>query len=177
MTCIVGLVADGRVHIAGDSAGISGLDLTVRADRKVFTNGEFIFGCTTSFRMTQLLRYALVPPKRHADVDVMRFMCTDFIDAVRNCLKNGGYARRDSDVESAGTFLVGYAGRLFSVFSDYQVGEANTAYEACGCGEGYAKGAMFANSSLPPVERLTQALAAAEAHSAGVRGPFCFESI
>jgi hypothetical protein len=51
MTCIVGLVDGGRVWLGGDSAGVSGWDLTVRADRKVFRNGPYVMGFTTSFRM------------------------------------------------------------------------------------------------------------------------------
>ena len=35
MTCIVGLVHEGVVYIGGDSAGVGGLSLTVRADEKV----------------------------------------------------------------------------------------------------------------------------------------------
>ena len=59
MTCIVGLVHEGVVYIGGDSAGVGGMSLTVRADEKVFQNGEFLMGFTTSFRMGQLLRYSL----------------------------------------------------------------------------------------------------------------------
>lgn len=51
MTCIVGLEHNGRVYIGADSAGVSGWDLTVRADKKVFRNGSFLFGFTDSFRM------------------------------------------------------------------------------------------------------------------------------
>ena len=42
MTCIVGLVEKGNVYIGGDSAGVGGYSLTVRADRKVFRNGDFV---------------------------------------------------------------------------------------------------------------------------------------
>jgi hypothetical protein len=59
VTCIVGFTDGNEVSIGGDSAGVGGWDLTVRADEKVFVLGEFVFGCTTSFRMGQLLRYKL----------------------------------------------------------------------------------------------------------------------
>lgn len=158
--------------IGGDSAGVAGLSMQVRADRKIFVNGEFAMGFTTSFRMGQLLAYSLTPPKRHPDADVMRFMVTDFVDAVRNCLKAGGYARRDAEAESAGIFLIGYAGRLFKIESDYQVAESVHDFAATGCGEDYAIGTLFNNSHLGPDERIAQALATAELFSAGVRGPF-----
>jgi hypothetical protein len=177
VTCIVGLVAGGVVHMGGDSACVGGLSLWSRSDAKVFSNGGFLFGFTSSFRMGQLLRYALRPPKRHADEDVMKFMVTELVPAVRQCLKDGGFASRDSERESGGTFLVGYAGRLFRVCDDYQVGECADGYDACGCGEEFARGAMFATKGKPPAERITTALEAAAAHSAGVRAPFVLESI
>ena len=54
MTCIVGLInkENKSVTIGGDSSGLAGSDLTIRKDPKVFKNGDFIFGCTSSsFRM------------------------------------------------------------------------------------------------------------------------------
>lgn len=170
-------MSDGRVYIGGDSAGSNGHTLITRADAKVFAKGGFIFGFTSSFRMGQLLRYSFEPPKRHPDTDLMAYMVTQFIDALRACMKAGGFARTDSSVEAGGTFLVGHAGRLFAVYDDYQVGEAVADYEACGCGDQLARGAMFATAGGEPEARIRAALAAAEAHSPGVRGPFHIESI
>ena len=74
MTCIVGLVHEGVVYIGGDSAGVARLSLTVRADEKVFRNSDFLMGFTTSFRMGQLLRYSLKPPRRHPADDINQYM-------------------------------------------------------------------------------------------------------
>lgn len=172
MTCIVGIVDGGLIRIGGDSAGISGWDLSQRADRKVFVNGPFVMGFTSSFRMGQLLAYSLKPPTRHPDVDVMAFMVTTFIDAVRETLKAGGFAKRNSEAEEGGAFLVGYQGRLFQVSSDYQVGESNHGFDACGCGAPAALGALHATRGQSAPDRIQAALAAAEAFSAGVRSPF-----
>ena len=172
MTCIVGLIHDGDVFLGGDSAGVAGLSLTIRADEKVFTNGDFVMGFTSSFRMGQLLRYSLKPPVYHPDVDIINYMVTDFVNAVRECLKTGGYAQKDKEEEKAGTFLVGFKGKLFKIASDYQVGIPSLPFDACGCGEEIALGAMFANATLSPEERIQQALEAAETFSAGVRRPF-----
>jgi ATP-dependent protease HslVU (ClpYQ) peptidase subunit len=172
MTCIAGVVHDGEVFLGGDSAGVSGWDLTLRADSKIFRVGEFLMGFTTSFRMGQLIRYAFTPPKIEAGDDVFRYMAVDFIDAIRECLKKGGFAKKEKEAEEGGHFLVGFRGRLFWVASDYQVCESEDEYEAVGCGAAYAKGVLFGSSGQEPVARLNQALAAAERHSAGVRGPF-----
>lgn len=172
MTAIVGLVHKGGVYIGGDSAGVSGLDLTVRADTKVFHNGPYLFGFTTSFRMGQLIHHALTPPKPKGALE--RFMSTAFIDAVRSCLKDGGWARRENEREEGGTFLVGVRGRLFVVHSDYQVGQAADGYAAAGCGDQVALGALYAtaDSGMKPRKRIKIALQAAERFSAGVRAPF-----
>ena len=111
MTCIAGLVHDGAVWLGGDSAGCSSWDLTVRADPKVFVSGSYVMGFTTSFRMGQLLRYAFTPPEPETG-DLHRFMCTSFTDALRQCLKDGGWAGKDKERESGGTFLAGTRGRL-----------------------------------------------------------------
>ncbi|MDP1686861.1 hypothetical protein [Hydrogenophaga sp.] len=179
MTCIVGLKRGGVVYIGGDSAGVAGLDLTVRQDGKVFQSGPFLFGFTSSFRMGQLLRYSFTPPKHHPDMDTMAYMVGPFVDGVRACLKAGGFAKQDNQVETAGTFLVAYQDRLFCIHGDYQVGEAEDPFDAIGCGDAYAKGAMWATLSttgephdIDPEKAIYTALLCAERHSAGVRSPF-----
>jgi len=177
MTAIAGFCEGGKVYIGGDSAGVSGWSMTVRADSKVFRKGEFIFGFTSSFRMGQLLRYKLQPPQQNADQDTAEYMATSFVDAVRTCLKDGGFAEKDKDAEKGGTFLVGYRGRIFRVASDYQVGESLCGYDAAGCGEDACLGALFATKGMEPEKRMQITLEAAEQHSAGVRGPFHTESL
>jgi ATP-dependent protease HslVU (ClpYQ) peptidase subunit len=172
MTAIVGLVHEERVYVGGDSAGVAGLNLRVRADTKVFRNGGFLFGFTTSFRMGQLIRHSLQPPVPVGDLE--HFMCTTFVDAVRACLKDGGWARKDSDREEGGTFVVGVAGRLFTVEEDYQVAEPADKYTAVGSGSEVALGALYATAGgrTPPRKRVDLALRAAERFNAGVRAPF-----
>jgi ATP-dependent protease HslVU (ClpYQ) peptidase subunit len=177
MTCIVGLVHDGKVFMGADSAGASGWDSVVRRDSKIFHAGPFLMGFTTSFRMGQLLRYKLAVPGRSENQDQHAYMVTDFVDAVRECLKTGGYAKKDNEVETGGTFLVAYQGHLYQIQDDYQVMESADAFDACGCGSAVAKGAMFATEDilLPPKHRLMLALQAAERFNNGVCGPFHIE--
>jgi len=175
MTCIVGFSTKGKVYIGGDSAGVGGLDLTVRKDQKVFKNGSCIMGFTSSFRMGDLLHYSLTVPERHSDEDVDKWMRTTFINAVRDCLKTGGYATKEKEAEGGGVFLVGYDGRLFYIDQDYQVGEALDCYDAVGCGDAYAKGAMAAmirTGDIAPEDMIRIALEITERNCAGVRAPF-----
>lgn len=173
MTAIAGLIHNGRVHLGADSAGVAGWSLTVRADEKIFSSGPYVMGFTDSFRMGQLLRYSLTPPP--PEDDLHRFMATAFVDAVRECLKGGGWASRYNEQEQGGLFLVGVRGRLFHVGSDYQVGEAADGFAAVGCGFELCLGALHATRYDPsPRQRLRAALEAAERFNAGVRGPFAY---
>jgi hypothetical protein len=102
-------------------------------------------------------------------------MMTIFINAVRQCFKDGGYAKIELSQEEGGVFLVGYRGVLYEVSSDFQVGVPDCQFEAVGCGDQVARGALFASGAQKPRARLELALKAAELFSAGVRGPFVFE--
>jgi ATP-dependent protease HslVU (ClpYQ) peptidase subunit len=168
MTCIVGLVENGNVYIGGDSAGVAGLSITIRSDEKVFENGPFIMGFTTSFRMGQLLRYKFEPPKQTVAQSDMQYMVTDFIDAIRVCFTKNGFG----DASSGGTFLVGYNGVLYHIDSDYQVGIPSGPYDSVGCGSDIALGAMYASGGKTPEERVKLALEASAKFSGGVAPPF-----
>lgn len=174
MTVIAGLVDNGTVLIGGDSAGVAGYQMVVRRDTKTFINGPYVFGFAGSFRMGQILRHSFTPPTPQTDVDIERFMCTTWIDAVRLALKDAAWAQVHDGQETGGTFLVGIQARLFEVCSDYQVGEAADGYSAVGCGDDVALGALYATAEtgLSAEERVVLALRAAERYSAGVRGPF-----
>lgn len=176
MTCIVGLVDEGKVYMGADSAGVSGSDLRVRKDPKVFRNGDFLIGFTSSFRMGQLLRYGLEVPvaTRGSYIDTYEFMVREFVTAVRTCLKGGGCASKRDEVESGGQFLVGYEGRLFDIEEDYQVAEYVTPYAAVGDGVNYALGSLYSTSGMGyrASDRLKTALNAAEEFCSSIRRPF-----
>ena len=123
MTCVVGLVDRGTIYIGVDSAAVSGWTRRQTQLLKVFRRGPFLIGYTTSFRMGQLLEHQLlVPPQAPNETD-MSFMVNRFIEAARVLLKERGFAKIEANNESGGQFLVGYRGRLYSVESDFQVGQ------------------------------------------------------
>lgn len=179
MTCIVGVEQDGVVYVGGDSAGMEAWSLAIcgRADEKVFVtdSGEFIMGFCGSFRIGQLLRYALNPPEQSQKKNDMAYMVVDFVDAVRAMQKEKGSMKKENELEEHNAaFLVGYKGHLYFVESDFQVGRPIEGYAAIGCGAQIALGAMFAtrNSDIAAPNRIELALTAAAEYSAGVRGPF-----
>jgi ATP-dependent protease HslVU (ClpYQ) peptidase subunit len=175
VTCIVGVQHQGRVLIGGDSAGVAGHSINARADSKVFRVGDYVMGFTTSFRMGQLLRYSLHMPEPDS-WDVDRFMATQFVDKVRTCLRDGGWATTDNGREVGGTFLVGIRGHLYLIDSDFQIGRVLDGYDAVGCGQDLALGSLHTTrDSTDARARVTKALEAAAHHSAGVAGPFVIE--
>lgn len=179
MTCVVGIEHEGDVYIGADSAGVEEYSLAIcgRADEKVFLSesGEFIMGFAGSFRIGQLLRYALTEPEQSVKKDDMAYMVTDFVDAVRTMQKEKGSMSKTDELEAHdAAFLVGYKGKLYCIESDFQVGRPIEGYAAIGCGGQIALGAMYATrtSNMTPEERIELALEAAAEYSAGVRGPF-----
>lgn len=177
MTCIVGVIQKGKTYIGADSAGVAGLDVSIRKDPKVFKVNDFVIGCCGSFRMIQLLRYSLTLPRVYPDSDIYHYMCTEFINAVRTCFRNGGFLKIDNNVESGGFFLVAYKDRLFNVQRDYQVGECERPYEAVGCAEPFALGALDAMpDEMSAEDKIRKALEIATYRSGGVRPPFIIES-
>lgn len=169
-TCIVGLEYDKGVYLGGDSAGVSGLDISIRTDPKVFKNGPFIMGFTSSFRMGQLLMYKFDPPLRSKSQDDYEFMVIDFIDAVKKCFNDNDFGSKSSN--EYGSFLVGYRGKLYIIYEDLQVGINECGYTSIGCGESYALGSLFSTPKLSPRKRVEMALNAASEFSAGVAPPF-----
>jgi ATP-dependent protease HslVU (ClpYQ) peptidase subunit len=171
VTCIVGVADKGQVWIGGDSAGSNGWSVRVRSDTKVFRNGPYVLGFTTSFRMGQLLRYRLQAPEPDG-WDIDRFMATAFVDAVRQCLKDGGWAKTDNGQEQGGTFLVGYRDRLYEIEADFQIGYSADSYAAVGSGYLVALGSLHATAGRPAEDRVNRALVAAEHFTGEVAGPF-----
>lgn len=192
MTCIVGIAVNGAVLIGADSmAGDGHWNRRVRADRKVFKNGELIFGFTSSFRMGQLLEHGLTPPPIQEGMEPYAYAVKLLIPEIRNTLRAGGFMKTENGVETGGTFLVGFRGALFEIDDDFQVAQSTEHFEAVGCGAQYAMGAMHIAYDLAfrqPRKRdevwasdaevarhvLQQGLEAASRFSAGVAGPFHF---
>lgn len=177
MTCVVGLVEKDYVYIGADSMGSDRYSKTHRADKKVFKNGPFLFGFTSSYRMGQLLRYAFDPPEPPPKVDLYEFMVTDFIDEMRSMMRLKGWLSRENGVETAGTFLVATAGRLFCIEDDMQVAESMLTYEAVGSGEEFAMGSMFSTVGQPPRDRIKTAIKAASTFSTTVGGQIVIQRI
>jgi ATP-dependent protease HslVU (ClpYQ) peptidase subunit len=177
MTCIVGLKHGEDIWIGGDSAGIVGHWLSIRADEKVFQNGQFLIGFTSSFRMGQILRYSFQHPDHDASLTTEAYLASVWVDAVRTCFKEKGFARKENEAESGGCFLIGYRGELWEIDNDYQVARWDDGFAAIGGGTQVALGSLFTSRDSPgladdPESRVRIALSAAQRFNTTVREPF-----
>jgi hypothetical protein len=176
MTCIVGLEVPWGVIIGGDSSAASGWDIYTTRLPKVFRLGDFLIGYTTSFRMGQLLQYRLSVEDQFNDQADMHYMVTTFVDAVRVCLKEGGFTKIENEQEEGGQFLIGYRGKLYEVASDFQVNSSEDGFYAVGCGANCALGSLWSTKIWEnPDARVIKALEAAGHFSNGVRPPYYVE--
>lgn len=143
MICIVGLVRDGTIHMAGDKLGSNGYTKLITERPKIFKNGDFLFGYTTSFRMGQLIEFAWKQPEKLNSQSEDYYIYKVIVDSIKTLLKGDGFA---TDKEG-GEFIFGYNGRLFKMQNDFSIFEY-TSYAACGCGEDEALAVLFALDKL-----------------------------
>ena len=102
-------------------------------------------------------------------------MCTEFIEAVRECFKEFGFIQTSKEGdEVGGTFLVGYKDRLFRIDCDFQIAENMIGMDAVGSGGDFALGALFVMSEhdIPAQDKILMSLQASEFLSIGVSAPF-----
>lgn len=175
MTCIVGLVEGNSVLIGADSAGVSGSNIIVRKDPKVFKKGKFLIGFTGSFRVGQLLMSSkFKPPTQKKNQSDFDYMVVDFVDFIRELFSDSGSLRKKDNKESGSFFLVGYKGMLYHVQSDFQISMTEDPYSACGSGQRIALGAMYAlkDSKISSKKKILLALEASARYTTSVCAPF-----
>ena len=157
MTCIAGCTQGNHVFIGGDSAGSNRHQIHTRSDAKIFKNKKMLFGFTSSFRMGQLLRHVLIIPDHPESMKTITYLHTKFLPAVISCLQDNLYANVKDNEITGGTFLLGYQGKLYTIYDDFQISESADCFSAVGCGESYAYGAWHAtrNTSMSGTHRIT----------------------
>ncbi len=142
-----------------------------------------VFGFSTSFRIGQVLQYKFAVGSNFPELPgypelLSEFMATEFVDYWKRCARDNGVVTMINGMESCGDFMVGIAGRLFTVYKDFQVAESVSGYEVIGMegGRNVALGAMHAlerlNPFMGPKIRMRAVLEAASYHCTNVCPPF-----
>lgn len=183
MTCIVGIRTGTGVLLGSDSLGCTGNAALVRTDPKVFLLGARVaVGFAGSYRVGQVLQHHVKVADPFVGDSIRGWAITKFVPALRQRLKDTGAMRRFKDEQERGAdLLLAAYGRLLRVNEDFQVVESDHGFAACGSGEAWALGALYATDGAD-VEggargRLEIALEAAEEFSTEVRGPFVFVEV
>lgn len=164
--------------MGGDSAATNAwLDIWNLTSPKVFRNEDMVIGVSGRNRALQLMQYRLDPPEHSPKKNIEKYLTVDFADALRKAFGDAGNRETQHGVEAIpeSYALVGYRGRLFTVWGDFGWTESSEPYAAIGCGAPYALGALATlqqTTAMAPSDRVRQALAVAAKFSAGVREPF-----
>lgn len=187
MTCIVGIKAGEKITIGGDSFGGSQYHHQKVSDPKVFMSevdcaGEeseyLVMGGCGSFRMLQLLKYALQIPKFDPDMSINEWMVEAFAESCRTLFKDRGLTQlyHEQEEQFAGVFLIGFRGSLFTLQEDFAVIGWTNEEHATGAGEEYALGSLASTRGRikSPKTRIKIALDASAEFSPMVVPPYAF---
>lgn len=172
MTCVIGLIHKKRIYMGADSAAVGRRFIRKTNLPKVFRKGPFLIGYCGSFRMGQVLEHSLKLPRQAAEQSDLDFMINGFIESARHILRGKGVVAVEQQKEKGGQFLVGYHGRLYSINSDFHVGDMLDGFDCIGSGAPIALGAMKALEKLGPMQRIERALEITAYFASEVTGPF-----
>lgn len=183
MTVIVG-ICDGRsVHMASDSfAGNGYYALRVRQPKLIKAvvpnGGAILYGVSGDSRAAYLLS-EMEMPERPPDVSTRWYIGDVLVNAIRERFRAAGYLIKENEQDKADTFtmLVGYDGRLFSIWNTFDVVEADHNYMAVGSGMEVSLGALFTTIGIDPLRRLEMVMEATAEHQPYVCAPFHYEGI
>lgn len=175
MTCIVGVEHQGHVYIGGDAAASDGDHIISVVDPKVFHVKDIMIGFCGSFRIGQILKYELEKPDHKNDVNDMKYLVVDVIDAIKSLLIAKNIIKKENEVEEMDetSLLIGYRGKLYYMDADFHLNAVKNGYYAIGSGNTVALGSLHTTSQydFEPVERVKLALNAAVAFKPNVSRP------
>lgn len=181
LTCIVGIVKDGKVWMGGDRFVSSG-EMKFIGGPKIYYlewNGrrEYLVGDAGGHRAGNLIQTADIQGEELGDpyLNVVEVL----LPAIRKTLINGGaMGKFDDGTDEGNAMLIGHRGRLFRVCSAFGAVEPSEGYSAVGSACEVAIGAFSAMGQMGttwhPRNKLAVALDAAEKHNRNVSKPFDF---
>ena len=179
MTVVLALISDDNEVVMGcDSAGVTGDELDIRSDSKMFFKNGCLFGFCGSFRVCQLVKYYLdfakFQPK--SKMDPFEYVVKKVVVPLQDMLKQQNVPKDEEDF----SFIIGFHSSIFVVSADFQVAESRDGFCAIGAGAQIAKGALYVAKKagcFSSKNAVVMGLKAAERYSTEVRGPFMIETI
>lgn len=175
MTCIAAMVYGNEVFMAGDLMGSNGFTKKTYTDSKVFKNGDFVIGYTSSFRMGQLLQFNWSQPPRVEGLSDREYLQLDVIESMRTMFNTYGYGVKDGLEDIGGNFLIGYNGSLYEMQPNFSVLK-NDDFAAIGSGQYHAEAvlATLINEDCAPTEVLSKAIETAARFTTSVSAECTF---
>lgn len=150
MTCVLALkyidVDTNKpvIVLAADKMVSNGSVKRVYTKPKIFKNGDFYIGYTTSFYMGQLLQHTWIPPEKEPNQSDDEYLFRDVIKSLHRMFEDNDFGFKKPDAKGEpdrGTFILVYKDRIFEVFSNMSLLEVDT-FASVGCGSEIMQGAI-----------------------------------
>lgn len=178
MTCIVGLQHEGKVTLGADNLATAP-NMTLKiTNPKVFLIQGHVFGVAGSGRVLQIIRHEL------QSLDLRMFGTGDdkaysICNIIQELLADKKTIVEEDGVANANlSMMLGWNASLYMIDSSFQYIRVEDPFIACGSGEEYALGALYAQGvgGTPPLNKssIKVALRAANKWSPGCGKGFKF---
>lgn len=180
MTVIIGIKHEGEVWLGADAFLGNGQYAYRVAQPKIFrcqvpNGGQMVIGVSGGHRANFLMR-SIELPEHPKEMDTHTYVAEFLVNAIRERYSKAGYLENENSIEkNEAILLIGYYGRLFAVWYNFQVDEYAQNYAAIGAGMEIALGALWmvdVHSDYPPDEKIRLVLDACEEHSPWVSRPY-----
>lgn len=143
MTCVIAYRRNiNKIILASDKMASNYYSKQITKESKIFEKNGFHIGCTTSFRMIQILKHIWYPPDRKIKQNTEQYLYKDVVESIRACFKANGFG--DATKEVYGNFILIYENRIFEMQNDLSLMESEMIVTAVGSGEDYAIASIMA---------------------------------
>jgi len=160
MTCIVGIVQDGKMWMGADTCVSFGDYYMNSEEPKVFINKDIICGVAGPVIVRQELQYNI--DLQFVLPDIKAHILTKILPSLKKV-----------DDKDEAELLIGYKGKLYETNKGVLLCSSTKNYASVGAGYAYALGCLYTTRDCKdPEHRILLALEAAEQFSSSVKGPF-----
>lgn len=181
MTCIVGVLdkKEDCVYVSADSLGSNGYHQLLFKNRKVFKakdNTNVLMAISGDYKLQNILSVEdnLIEEIKHLKNEVnfehiVKYTSLKIMNLADKyyCLRN-----KEGDRSIGGDVIFAYKNQLYIIECNGQVMEPEDEYIAGGSGGDFSIAVLSQNTDKPTIDRIKEALEAAEKHGCGIKRPF-----
>ena len=179
MTLIAGKIdKDGTVWMGADSFCGNAYNGYIIPNGKVRKKDGYLFGITGSGRFSQIIEHHVnlpsLPKTNSGDQHIIKIV--DLLSEGLN--KHHLASEKDNIRRIHGSVLIGWHGRLYTIFSDFQYVRTIIPYACVGCGEDFGLSAIYStlHQAKDSSESILYALRAASHFGPCVEPPFVIKN-